>query len=332
MLTKLTVLFSLFLLSVQAAQQQPQPPSYKHTQEIGRPNFEATEKTRLHLNSYIPSDFDGIRFLTYNVHYHMDLHVVHDNVINVLKEIQELNPTVAVFQEVVADTSDTLRVAFEKGLGELGYKHRHFRNVKGAWLGNMIVSKVPFTSTGGIDLSHVRSLTEVTIQLASGAPLTIYGTHLEVKPAKARLQETQRILAHIQSQSPTNFILAADFNAHYNSQEMKVLTKSGLMVDSFKVLNWRHPNYTCWAGHSVDFALLSNAIHKDCTSSYVYHSISSDHLPIVVDLDLPVNGNIARVSSNLTSTKATLGNASSVTTMSLALTIAAAFAIICSLI
>jgi endonuclease/exonuclease/phosphatase family metal-dependent hydrolase len=323
MLSKLTFLFSLLLLGTRAGQQQPQPPSYNLTQRVGRGNFEATEKTRLHLNSYIPSTFGGIRFLTYNIHYHKDLHDVHNNVFNVLKEIQELNPTVAVFQEVLTNTSKALGVAFERGLDELGYKHRHFRAVNRAPLGNMIASKVPFTSTGGIDLSSCRSLTEVTIQLASGAPLTIYGTHLEVAAPKDRLQETQRVLAHIKSQSPANFILAADFNAKYDSQEMDVLTKSGLMSDSFRVLGWAPPNYSCWAGHAIDFALLSNAIQKDCKASFVYHSISSDHLPIVVDLNLPVNGDIARVSSNLTAAKAIL-NAASVTTVSLAIATASA--------
>jgi exonuclease III len=313
MLTKLTLLLSLVSFGIQAAREQPQRPSYIPGHEATPEIFETAEKHRLELNKYIPTDFDGIRFLTYNVHQLKDLHGKKDNFMHVLNQFREFNPTVAVLQEVISDPENVPRLAFERELEDLGYKYRHCRdesrNFVPDYYGNMIVSKIPFESAGGIDIGNGGSLIEVNLKLVNGAELTIYGTKLDSGNYGVRVDQAKTILKYIQARSPDNFILGADFNDTYDSMAMEVFTDSGIADDSFRVLGWTPPSYTWWRGTTVDFGLVSEALYGDCVASYVLHSPTSYHLPIIVDLKLPMSRGISRKSSKSSSSNAPRRNA-----------------------
>lgn len=299
----LSVLFFLGYTEARGAKPQPQPESYNKTTPISRPNFEVFEKSNLHLNSFIPSaPSNGLRVVTYNVHYFKDLHAKVSNVQNVLADVRAMDAGVIIFQEVLTSTWDSDRKAFDAGLNSLGYKYLYFDNSSSCFLGNMIASRYPLQNLTSLDLGAARVLVEAEVPLQNGDKLTVFGTHWEVGNPATRLGQSKKIIDHINSKGGKamgKFLLGADFNAHYMSPPIQNLLKSGLMRNSFNILNWPHPNYTCWAGHAIDFIFAGNDLTKNVIGSYVYHTLSSDHLPIIIDLDvMPDSTAVSHASSS----------------------------------
>jgi len=284
---------------------QPQPASYNQHQSVSRPNFEAFEKKQLGLNKFIPSaPSKGLRIVTYNVHYFTDLFAKGCNVSNVLNDVRIMDAGVILFQEVLTSTSNQYRKDFDAGLDRLGYVYRYFEAASGAFLGNMIASRYPLQNLGVLDLGYARVMLEADVQLVGGDKITLFGTHWENADANARLKQAQITMKHFNAKGAMgNFVLGADFNAHYRSPAIQTLVNSGLMRSSFSVLKWPYPNYTCWAGHPIDFLFIGSAAQKNVLGSYVYHTLSSDHLPIIVDLDLePANGGKSAAQKGVTTT------------------------------
>lgn len=280
------------------AKQQYQPPSYNKNQQISRQNFEAFETGNLHLNSQIPAaPANGLRIVTYNVHYFRDLHAAKPNVQNVLKDVKVMDAGVILFQEVLTDTSNKDRKDFDAGLDAQGYKWRYFANGPGAWLGNMIASKYPLSNKKTLDLGYSRVMLEAAVPLANGDEITVFATHWENADQLARNKQSKATVDYFNGKGGPGmgkFILGADFNAHHKSPAIQGLLKTGFMEISFNQLGWHMPDYTCWAGHPIDFLFAGNAAKNHVIGSYVYHTLSSDHLPVIIDLDLqPDSANVA---------------------------------------
>ena len=57
-------------------------------------------------------------------------------------------------------------------------------------------------------------------------------------------------------------------------------------TDCFTATQKPVPGFTVWAGTTVDFLLLKNAKDIPIKNSAVYFDASSDHLPILMDIDI----------------------------------------------
>lgn len=295
------------------AKQQYQPASYNTTQKISRQNFETFEKANLHLNNQIPAaPSNGLRVITYNVHYFTDLHAALSNVQNVLNDVRVMNGDVMLFQEVLTDTNNGDRKAFDAGLDAQGYKWRYFAHGPGAFLGNMIASKYPLSKTKTFDLGYTRVMVEAAVPIANGDEITVFATHWENGSQAARNQQSKATVDYFNKKGGANmgkFILGADFNAHYKSPAIQGLLATNYMNISFNQLHWHMPDYTCWAGHPIDFLFAGNDVRNNVIGTYVYHTLSSDHLPVIIDLDLqPVKGTLAPPSGTQNGTSNTSGN------------------------
>lgn len=285
-------LFGLLALtcgSVYSAAQQSQPAPYTSSGiPVGRTAFEAFEKAQLHLNEAIPgAPTTGIRIATYNVHFHENMHRTRCNTPSVLADLKAMDAAVVLFQEVLI--TGAARAAFDAGLQALGYTHRFFGHGTGAHLGNMIASKYPLHNPANTLLTNTRNLVEAELKLVGNQSVMLLCTHLENDDKVSQLEQSKIITAHIQAKGHTNYVLGADFNAKYPSPPIQNLVKNGPMASSFKVLGWSYPKYTCWAGPAIDFLLVSPPVQKSVRGSYMYHTISSDHLPILMDMALTVD-------------------------------------------
>ncbi|PJF18666.1 hypothetical protein PSACC_01522 [Paramicrosporidium saccamoebae] len=303
----LFVLFStVYALDCNQVKRTPQvqPASYRGTGAASRSKFETLVRAQATLaNPAIPAVCDeAFRVVTYNIHYHRDLHDSAGNNDLVKGDLLKFNPSAVIFQEVEANSN--ARQEFDKMLDSLGYRNRVFAAAKSAWLGNMIASKYPLTSIGKVELSSVRVLVAASAVI-DGKKLAILGTHLEVGSSDSRQKEVQHILDYIKNTiSPTydRYVLGGDMNAHWNSAEIKTLRNSGRLAEVFETLKADNPKYTCWAGTTIDFIFASPVLSKELYGAYVYQTISSDHLPVMVDLKGSPEKNAA-IQSGITTEK-----------------------------
>lgn len=113
--------------------------------------------------------------------------------------------------------------------------------------------------------------------------------HLEVSSATVRLLQVARILhlikEHIEP-AHDRYILCGDFNAETATTEMRNLEKSAEMKESFRAAEVERPHCTFWDGRAVDYIFVSQGLLARVYGSYAYHTLSSDHLPLIADIGL----------------------------------------------
>lgn len=226
-------------------------------------------------NAQIPAVCDeAIRVVTYNVHHLKDIRDKHSNLSDILNDVRGMNPTVVIMEEVPDKGAD--REQLDKDLEGEGYKYRAEGYFSGAWLGNVIYSRLPLTGIKVTQLGHKRAMVRATI-----GGIHLYGTHLEVSDGQVRENQAKQIIKEMNLSGKS--LLVGDMNEQANGSAMQHFTSHGL-TESFASLNWPAATYTCWAGTPIDFILLSSTLKADLLGSYVYHTTSSDHLPIIVDI------------------------------------------------
>lgn len=247
-------------------------------------------KIRARYNAYIPQHQpkdDLMRIVTWNVHMLKAIDGSDStNWEEVMDDVQALNPDVLVMQEIPIDGGVVRE--FEGMLRELGYDNQFkaFSKDSNAKLGVMVASRYPITASEMVELGHLRVLVDVQIILGTEAEhLRVLGTHLEVSSSEIRQSQTKQIRDYIQTKGYKHFLLMGDFNAKWDSPEIQVLRKArgDLFKDTFDVLDWDLPNYTCWSGARIDY-MFTGPQARRLNGTYVYHGCTSDHLPLIADL------------------------------------------------
>ena len=56
--------------------------------------------------------------------------------------------------------------------------------------------------------------------------------------------------------------------------------------DSFEVSGFQPPQFTTWSGTRIDFLFLNPVWNLPLKGSYVYYDWASDHIPVIMDIDL----------------------------------------------
>jgi len=217
-----------------------------------------------------------------------DIFVKRDNVEDIIRDIKSLNPTIITFQEfpTIQFSPETTVNEFKMELKKLNYQQVVFGHDGG--LGNAIYSKIPSPSIATKDLGHRRYLARATFDYR-GLDLHLFTTHLDVwdSTGNTRLDEAKIVLnemKYIQEMDREGkIILTGDFNDYRDSAPLRLIKSTGLL-DVHDIIKWNPPNYTCWAGTEIDFMIASSTLKNDIQGIYVYHTTSSDHLPLVLDL------------------------------------------------
>jgi endonuclease/exonuclease/phosphatase family metal-dependent hydrolase len=211
--------------------------------------------------------------MTYNIHLLLSAQG-ECNISKVVHDIMEIQPDVVVFQEIPMTQKWSL---FDSQMKALDYQYEFHGGPTIECLANMVYSRIEMKHVYQESFSMNRCFISFVVN-----DILVLGTHLEVQDQSTRVKEMKRLIEYAHSQQsvyPKQMILA-DFNDWYDSPVLKYSRDNGFM-DSFDTLQWERPNYTCWTGVSVDFILLKSI---EISGSFVWHTTSSDHCPILVDV------------------------------------------------
>lgn len=212
-----------------------------------------------------------------------------------------------------------------KRFHDLGYEYQKFCQAamfRGAPFGNMILSKYPTQFTSKIfkvdedNPRERRCFIHALIDLPNQEKLSLYGTHLDVwdESEKTRSEEIAELIAIADKDTNKNIVIAGDFNAlrkkdyaytikGKNAWELiqrddqmrgimntpidalELIEKAGF-ADSFSKAALTGPKFTVWPGRVVDFIFLKDSWNLPLQGSYVYYDAASDHLPIILDINI----------------------------------------------
>lgn len=237
-------------------------------------------------NQYIPAKAaENLRLATWNIHMLLDLLEEHSQVDEFIADVERLGADVLVMQEVPLPVAGDRLRRLEAGLNRLGYRWRVLRysTDPAAQLGLMVASKHRIAGSSQTELGERRILLDVAVE-AHGSVIQVLGTHLEVSGAATRERQVTTILEHLRQKAYSQYVLLGDFNSNWRDPELERLREAPGMVEVFQSLEWQHPRYTCWYGNAVDFILAAKALETALAGAYVYHSPTSDHLPVLLDL------------------------------------------------
>jgi endonuclease/exonuclease/phosphatase family metal-dependent hydrolase len=159
--------------------------------------------------------------------------------------------------------------------------------------GNAILTGLPILATHSFQIPNQRERSSILkmpekrgLFRADLQPekrgLTVFTTHWSLH-ANDRIETAAAVANHIRAVSGP-VILCGDFNAVPNSPEMEALLQATGLVDAGSAaseLTFTSDKPT----HRIDYILMSPDIHVN--SVEVVHTQASDHLPVVVDFDLP---------------------------------------------
>jgi len=200
----------------------------------------------------------------------------------VLQGIKEMYADILVLQEFpmcswksTRNCKDAVQLANE--LNDFGYKFQlELRDQH--TLGNVIFSRLPLKNETMIDLGNDRTAGMVTVDV-HGTEFTIIGTHLNDSDNGIRLQQAKILRAHIKKLN-NGVILLGDFNSTFPEDPIQSLLTVGLK-EAFTSIDWQYPWYTHWSGKTIDFIFVRGV---PLAGAYVKHTASSDHLPLMVDV------------------------------------------------
>src|SRR5690606_31869217 len=200
---------------------------------------------------------ESIRITSFNIHYLRNILDTESTLSRILEDINTINPTILILNEFPTMAfNKEANIALEELEKSLGFSYSAFAIDKegGSVMGNYIFSKKPISQFTFIPLGYNRTLLHANIQ-----DLHIYGTHLEVKDSEIRVEQAKKIMGFIGKQR--NVILAGDMNSREDSKEISIF--SNVLRESFSLLNWDKPKYTCWSGIRIDFAFVSQDIAEN---------------------------------------------------------------------
>jgi endonuclease/exonuclease/phosphatase family metal-dependent hydrolase len=247
----------------------------------------------------------NLKVMSYNIHHGVGV----DNVLNLQRIadlITEKQADVVGIQEV--DRHYGARSNFEdqaKVLAEmLGYHYVYGANldlnpaVEGQdrrQYGTAILSKYPIIQSQNYLLSSFgkeqRGLLEATVNV-KGNHVRVYNTHLglDVPQRLAQVNEINEIL----SKKETSAILMGDLNAEPGVEEVELLRTGGNLVDVFQDADNANTFPVKNPSKRIDYIFVSEGVKF--SGQQVLQSTYSDHLPIIVDLELErsapyLNGN-----------------------------------------
>ncbi len=168
-----------------------------------------------------------------------------------------------------------------------------------------------------------RCFEQTTISAASGETYSIYTLHLDVfdESEKVRLEQIKELVDTVKNDHSDHVIITGDFNSvrpeDYKDGQWELIQKDNAtrqsfwadstlgsattptmvldylrehgFVDCFAKNNMEGPQFTTWAGTTIDFIMIKDKDAEnplqinDCN---VYYNADSDHIPVLMDIKL----------------------------------------------
>lgn len=248
-----------------------------------------------------------LRILTYNVHgcRGMDGKYSPSRIARVIAREQ---PDVICLQELDHERDRSGKVNQADVIAEMLQVDYHFHavaEIADGKFGNAVLSRFPLRQVASGPLPRWRTgmrledrgvlWVEVDVE---GTPLHVLNTHLSILDHERRLQIDallgERWLHHPRLTGPV--VLCGDFNAAGRSRNLRRLDALLQNVGSTRPGDQRLPELNTWSSRlpmrRIDHVFINAEL--DVEGIHVPRSrltrVASDHLPVVVDLWLPVNG------------------------------------------
>ena len=194
-----------------------------------------------------------------------------------------MNPDIAGICEIPSEFIGTLVNALQAKTGRTWYWH-HVQKYDGTSEGNLILSKYPFSSTGGRYLTWYRSVAQATITVG-GRTINFFATHLDADSSSTRYTQAGELLSYASGFSESR-IIVGDFNAGPDTSESVRMTSA--YYDSWvRAMN---------AGTAVSYPDNPVYLHTRTRRGridYVWYSVSSPYL-VLQSTQIPDTRNLSQ--------------------------------------
>lgn len=263
--------------------------------ENGQSTGEYINKVQQNLqnNGAIPKKGrSAFRVATYNIHFYTDISG-NQNLDNMINDIKNMDASVIVLEEVDKDSPEKVINKLKK----IGYKNIIYDLDRGndghsADTGNLVAAKK------GYRMKHLKTLligrgrsAIVAKVKRKGREVVVIGTHLHHvwNEGHVRRNQAKSLLSYIRKHIVPKYkyyLLAGDMNEAIQYDGIQAFIRSGSLVETFHALGWNAPEMTCWAGTTIDFIFASPALIKLTMDAYLYHTVQSDHMPVMAGFRL----------------------------------------------
>ena len=197
--------------------------------------------------------------------------------------ITNLNPDIAGICEIPSEFIGTLVNSLQQKTGRTWY-WTHIPKYDGTTEGNLILSKYPFSSTGGRYLSGQRSVAQATLSVG-GRTINFFATHLDPDSSTTRYTQAGELLSYTSGYSESK-IIVGDFNAGPDLSETVRMTSA--YFDSWmRAMN---------AGAAVaypDNPVATQTRTRRGRIDYIYYSMSSPNL-VLQSTQIPDTRNLSQ--------------------------------------
>jgi endonuclease/exonuclease/phosphatase family metal-dependent hydrolase len=236
------------------------------------------------------TDMTTLRAMTYNIHQSAD----NEGFVGleaIAQTIEAANLDIVLLQEVsrgpfVNGSPDSVEWLSRR----LRMPYRFFAG--DGQMGNAILTRLPIMESDfGLlprnDEFTNRSYVRVVVDVGNGETLTVINTHLDHMQRANRLPQVERILA-LWDNAP-RILIGGDLNAQPGSDEIVMLESAELVSGQDATGNGALNTFIAFEPFwRLDYIFGSPDIRF--LSSAVPLSLASDHLPVVVEIALPLNG------------------------------------------
>lgn len=130
-------------------------------------------------------------------------------------------PDIALLCEVINDQAKQLETLLERKTGVAWHSYR-FGSTSTNGLGSAVLSKHPFVSTSGLNLSYRRYVAQAIVNVG-GRNISVFSAHLDNDSSTERRTQAKELLSFASNFAEPR-IMGGDFNASYSSEEIGYVT------------------------------------------------------------------------------------------------------------
>ena len=231
--------------------------------------------------------YDALRIVSWNMHGFQETRDIPDYEQQLQYFLEHVKPDVLVIIE------HNMRAPHQLLSNYLPYYHMHACMA--------VYSRIPFRYVNDLTLDHSGNRKMVHYRFTRSS-VNLYITHLSPYSQNCREESIRRIMNYHKELGSVNTILVGDFN-HVDIREMpdkvkylaELNDRTGILyrnviedleptfMETFNAIGAQPPYSTHWTGTRIDYIFVTKAADIMPIGSYVYHSILSDHLPIISD-------------------------------------------------
>jgi endonuclease/exonuclease/phosphatase family metal-dependent hydrolase len=235
----------------------------------------------------------SLRVMTYNIHVGIGMDKKLD-LARIASVINNERPDLVALQEVDRGVERTQRVDQIKELALLTKLDFAFANnleYQGGHYGVAVLSRFPILAIDHRRFQHMREAERrgfVRIEVKTqGRTIHFVTTHLDYQHADNRLFEARQLLKALSDmQGP--LIIAGDFNDEPSGETYKFMTASFVDAWTASTTGATGDGLTYPADKPlkrIDFIFLRNGVGLKAHRAQVMPTLSSDHLPLVADIE-----------------------------------------------